>query len=195
MTKRFVLATNNANKIKEIKNAVPSDLILLSLEDIGITEDIPEPHLTIGENAIAKVAYVYEKANMACIAEDTGLEIEALHGEPGVKSARYAGEERNNAANIEKVLTGLKNSENKNARFYTLMTLCLDGKLFMFEGICNGKIIEEIRGTDGFGYDPIFIPDGSTKTFGEMNLEEKQTFSHRKKALDKLLMFLNNCQA
>lgn len=191
MPRKFILATSNPNKIIEIKDAISSDFTIISLEEAGILEPIPEPHNTIGENAVAKAAYVYEKTNMCCVAEDTGLEVEALNGEPGVKSARYAGEQRNTTDNINKLLANLNNNPNRAARFYTVISLCHEGKLFTFEGECKGFITREQRGQGGFGYDTIFKPLGSNKTFAEMPLAEKQTFSHRKKALDKLTGFIN----
>jgi XTP/dITP diphosphohydrolase len=191
MTTKFILASSNANKIKEIKAAVKNSIEIVSLEDVGINEEIPEPHNTIGENSIAKASYVYEKTLMTCVAEDTGLEIDALDGEPGAKSARYAGRHRNPKDNINKVLANLNNNPNRSARFYTVMSLCHKGKLYTFEGECKGFIEREEKGEEGFGYDPIFTPLGSSRTFAEMSLDEKQMYSHRKIALDKLISFIN----
>ena len=191
MPRKFILASSNQNKIKEIKDVISSKFTIVSLEEAGIFEEIPEPHNTIGENAIAKASYVYEKTLMSCVAEDTGLEVEALGGEPGVKSARYAGKQRSTQDNIDKLLLNLNDNPNRAARFYTVMSLCHAGKLYSFEGECKGFIEREEKGLGGFGYDSIFKPLGSNKTFAEMTMEEKQAFSHRKKALDKLTGFIN----
>ncbi len=194
MKQQLLLTTNNVNKLAEIKHILGDTISLLSLADVGIAEDIPEPHDTIGENAIAKTVYAFNKLNIHCFGEDTGLEIEALNGKPGVKSARYAGEDRNFRANINKVLADMEGVTNRNARFYTMMALVFRGKLHLFEGICDGIITKEPVGNHGFGYDAIFIPNGDTRTFAEMQLHEKQLYSHRHKALKQMIFFLQQSQ-
>jgi XTP/dITP diphosphohydrolase len=160
------------------------------MKEAGITEDIPEPFDTLEENSKHKADFLYNRLQQDCFAEDTGLEVEALNGEPGVKSARYAGEGRDFDANIDKLLTNLQGSTNRRARFRTIFSLIRNGELFQFEGICNGTILENRAGTGGFGYDPVFLPDGSDKAFGEMTMEEKNKYSHRKKGLDLMIQFL-----
>jgi XTP/dITP diphosphohydrolase len=194
---KLIFATNNQHKIQEISSAVGNTAIeIITLPEAGIDIDIPEPYDTIEENASNKSKTIYEltKTNpiaVGCFSEDTGLEVEALNGEPGVKSARYAGNEKSFDRNIEKVLQQLEEIANRKARFRTVISLIIDGKENLFEGICNGIIINNKRGKNGFGYDPIFVPDGSIHTFAEMNMEEKNRFSHRKKAVDKLVAYLN----
>lgn len=188
----LIFATNNQHKIDEIKSVVGNKFNIITLSEAGIDTDIPEPHNTIEANANEKSTFIYNLTGKDCFGEDTGLEIEALNGEPGVLSARYAGEEKSHQKNIEKVLLKLDGVDNRNAQFKTIISLMIDGKQYMFEGICKGKIIVEQKGKDGFGYDPIFIPDGSLKTFAEMTLNEKNEYSHRRKATDKLLAFLQN---
>lgn len=193
---KLVFATNNSNKIKEIKhllNNLPGVIgtyELLSLEDIGCLEDIPETANTIEGNAIKKAQYIYEKYGYNCFADDTGLEIDALNGEPGVYSARYAGEQKNPENNMNKVLDKLKDVENRSARFKTVIVLIIDGNLTCFEGIVEGEITKEKSGLEGFGYDPIFKPKGYNLTFSEMNLEVKNSISHRGKAIIKLINYL-----
>ena len=164
--------------------------MLLSLHDINIIEDIPEEEPQIEGNALAKARFVHNASGMDVFADDTGLEIAALRDLPGVHSARFAGENKDSSANIEKVLSMLGNSENRQARFRTIIALILDKKEFLFEGVINGTIIREKKGTEGFGYDPIFIPEGKIQTFAEMGLEEKNTISHRARAFEKLKDFL-----
>ena len=188
----IIFATNNQNKVEEVRAVLGSRFNIITLKEAGIDIDIPEPHDTLEANATEKSKTIFEITNKNCFSEDTGLEVIALNGEPGVKSARYAGESRSFDDNIEKLLTKLQTSENKAARFRTVISLILDGKEYFFEGICNGKIIAEKKGNNGFGYDPVFIPDGSDKTFAEMDMAEKNKFSHRKKAMEKLITFLNN---
>ncbi len=188
----LIFATNNKNKVEEIRKVIGNKFDIITLEEAGIDIDIPEPHDTIEENAVEKSNFIHKLINKNAFGEDTGLEVEALNNEPGVLSARYAGDEKNHQKNIEKVLLNLKGIENRKAQFKTIISLMIDGKQMMFEGICKGKIIEEMRGENGFGYDPIFIPDGSNKTFAEMNLEEKSVYSHRRKATDKLIAYLIN---
>jgi len=163
----------------------------VTLSDAGINIDIPEPHDTIEANASEKSRTIYKLTGKNCFGEDTGLEVGALNGAPGVKSARYAGEQKSFDANIEKLLFELKAIEDRSAQFKTVVSLVWNGQEHLFEGITKGKIIREKKGTNGFGYDPVFVPEGSEKTFGEMTLNEKNIFSHRRKAIDKLTGFLN----
>jgi len=188
----IIFATNNQNKIEEVRAVLGSRFNIITLKEAGIDIDIPEPHDTLEANATEKSKTIFEITKQNCFSEDTGLEVAALNGEPGVKSARYAGEVRSFDDNIEKLLNKLGSSDNKSARFRTVISLILDGKEYFFEGICNGRIISERKGNHGFGYDPVFIPDGSDKTFAEMDMAEKNKFSHRKKAMEKLIQFLNN---
>jgi XTP/dITP diphosphohydrolase len=188
---QLIFATNNQHKVNEIRQAVGDQLQLLTLKEAGIDTDIPEPFDTLEENATNKSRTIYDMTGGAnCFSEDTGLEVDALNGEPGVKSARYAGEGRSSQDNIIKLLGALENQPGRSARFRTVISVIIDGKESFFEGICTGRITHEQRGTDGFGYDPVFIPDGSDKTFAEMNMHEKNRFSHRKKAVEKLVVFL-----
>lgn len=189
---KLIFATNNQHKIDELKNFAGNEFEIITLKEAGIEIDIPEPYDTLEENASEKSKVIYKLTNQNCFSEDTGLEIEALNGEPGVKSARYAGDERSFKANIEKVLTKLDSMPNRKAQFRAVISLIFDGKETLFEGICPGKIIQYSSGTQGFGYDPIFVPDGSNKTFAEMNIEEKNVFNHRTKAASKLVAFLQN---
>ena len=186
----LVFASNNEHKIKEISSLLGDSFMLLSLHDINIIEDIPEEEPQIEGNALAKARFVHNASGMDVFADDTGLEIAALNDLPGVHSARFAGENKDSSANIEKVLSMLGNSENRQARFRTIIALILDKKEFLFEGVINGTIIREKKGTGGFGYDPIFIPEGKIQTFAEMGLEEKNTISHRARAFEKLKDFL-----
>jgi XTP/dITP diphosphohydrolase len=188
----LVFASNNEHKIKEIKSLLGNSFTLLSLHDINIREDIPEEEPQIEGNALAKARYVFNVSGLNVFADDTGLEIAELNGLPGVHSARFAGENKDSSANIEKVLFLLGNSKNRKARFRTVIALILEKKEYLFEGIVNGTIIKEKRGIEGFGYDPIFLPDGKTRTFAEMELSEKNTISHRALAFEKLKKFLVN---
>jgi XTP/dITP diphosphohydrolase len=188
----LIFATKNQHKIEEIKVFAGRSIEVLSLRDAGINIDIPEPHETLEENASEKSWTIYHLTQENCFSEDTGLEIEALGGEPGVKSARYAGEEKSFQKNIEKVLEKLNPFENRNARFRAVISLIIEGKEYLFEGICPGKISEKQQGESGFGYDPVFIPDGSNKSFAEMTIEEKNQFNHRAKAAEKMVAFLQN---
>ncbi len=187
----LVFATQNRNKLAEIQQLMPSNIQLKGLADMGCDEDIPETSPNLEGNALQKARYVYEKFDCNCFSDDTGLEIEALNGEPGVLSARYAGIEKDAEANMAKVLKGLTSSINRKARFRTAIALILNGKEFLFEGIVEGQIAFKKEGEQGFGYDPIFIPDGETRSFAQMTMAEKGTMSHRKRALEKLLNFLN----
>lgn len=189
---KLIFATNNQHKIEEIRHIIGSHIQLLTLKEAGIDIDIPEPHDTIEKNASEKSKTIYQLTQTNCFSEDTGLEVAALNGEPGVKSARYAGDDKSFDKNIDKLLTKLKGASDTKARFKTIISLVIDGIEHLFEGICEGRIVFEKKGTQGFGYDPVFIPNGSDKTFGEMSLEEKTKFSHRKKATEKLVTFLNH---
>ena len=191
----LVFATNNANKVLEIRSAVGNLFEIITLKEAGIDIDIPEPHDTLEANATEKSTVIHRMTGLDCFGEDTGLEVEALNGEPGVKSARYAGEGRNFDGNIHKLLENLDASSNRNARFRTIISLIQNGNEYLFEGICEGKIIKDKRGTYGFGYDPVFVPNGSSLTFAEMDMDEKNKFSHRKKAVEKLLIFLKYYEA
>jgi XTP/dITP diphosphohydrolase len=187
---QLILATSNSNKTKEIQSLFPSTFQLINLKEAGIDSEIPEPFQTLEENSNHKAYTVYLLTGMDCFAEDTGLEVDALHGEPGVLSARYAGEPRNDQRNIKKLLLKMDGMSNRNAQFKTVMTLYLNGQKISFEGICKGEISLSPKGTDGFGYDPVFIPTGSKLTFAEMSLDQKNQFSHRKKALYKMIDYL-----
>ena len=187
----LVFATNNPNKIKEVQLLLPKSIEIISLESIGCLEDIPETANTIEGNAIQKANYVTEKYGYNCFADDTGLEVEALHGEPGIDSAHYAGPQRNAADNMDKLLKNLDNQSNRNAQFKTVIALNLKGKQHLFTGIAEGKITLEKMGNQGFGYDPIFQPNGFTETFAELTLEQKGQISHRGKATKQLIDFLS----
>lgn len=187
---KLVFASNNKNKIQEIQALVPNTIQIVSLEDIGCTEDIPETADTIEGNAILKANYVTEKYGYDCFADDTGLEVEALNGAPGVYSARYAGEQKDANDNMDKLLSELKDKTNRKANFKTVIVLNLNGNQNLFTGIINGKIIEEKIGTNGFGYDPIFVAEGFDKTFAELTMEEKSIISHRGIAVKELILFL-----
>lgn len=191
----IVFATNNRHKLEEIQAMLGDEFKLLSLADIGCNEEIPEEQPTLEGNASQKAFFVYNKYNCDCFADDTGLEIEALDGEPGVFSARYAGEEKNSNANMDKVLSKLSKIKNRNARFRTVISLVLNGEETRFEGIVEGEILHEKRGTAGFGYDPIFRPLGFDKTFAEMDLAEKNKISHRGRAIQKLVAHLKSLNA
>ncbi|WP_338840768.1 non-canonical purine NTP diphosphatase [Flavobacterium ginsenosidimutans] len=188
---KLVFASNNKNKIAEIQSMLPESIKILSLEDINCLEDIPETANTIEGNAILKADYVTEKYGYDCFADDTGLEVNALNGEPGVYSARYAGEQKNADDNMNKLLEALKNEENRSAQFKTVITLNLNGKQYLFTGIAKGEITLTKTGTNGFGYDPIFKPENFDKTFAELSLETKNTIGHRGKAVHQLIDFLS----
>ncbi len=188
----IVFASNNTNKIREINNILGDSFRLLSLSDIGITEDIPENEMTLEGNALAKARTVYNISGMNVFADDTGLEVEALNGEPGVHSARYAGEAKDSGANIEKLLAALDGEMNRKARFRTVIALIFSDKEYIFEGVAEGRIINQKRGTGGFGYDPVFIPENRNVTFAEMDLDEKNLISHRAMAFRKLTSFLRS---
>ncbi|MEP6746374.1 MAG: RdgB/HAM1 family non-canonical purine NTP pyrophosphatase [Bacteroidota bacterium] len=189
---KLIFATNNQHKVEEMQAAVGDAFGLVSLQDAGIDIDISEPHDTLEANASEKSWTIYNLYGMDCFSEDTGLETDALNGEPGVKSARYAGEDKAFKKNIDKLLEKLSDKENRKARFRTIISLIIAGKEYLFEGICEGTIGKIPCGTQGFGYDSIFIPEGAKKTFGEMPLSEKELYSHRKKSGDKLVLFLRS---
>lgn len=189
---RIVFATNNANKVTEMQAAIGGSLEVVSLKAAGINIDIPEPHDTLEANASEKSRTIHQLTGENCFSEDTGLEIDALNGEPGVKSARYAGEDKAFDKNIDKVLTKMGDTPHRSARFRTVISLIWNGKEYLFEGICEGRILTARQGSGGFGYDPIFIPEGSNRSFAEMSIAEKNLFSHRRKAADKLVLFLQN---
>ena len=189
--KQLIFATNNNHKLTELSAAVNKSFILKSLSDIGFNEDIPEPFDTLEDNALAKVRYLHERYRINCFADDTGLEIEALNGAPGVFSARFAGDQKDSEANMQKVLDLLQGIDNRKARFRTVIALNYDNKEYLFEGVVNGKIIKERTGDMGFGYDPIFVPDGFDTTFAQMDIDVKNQISHRGIATAKLIEFLN----
>ena len=186
----LIFATNNQNKVDEIRVVTKGQFNIITLKEAGIDIDIPEPHDTLEANASEKSSVIHQLTRQNVFSEDTGLEVESLNGEPGVKSARYGGEGRDFQANIDKLLKNLEGNKNRKAQFRTVVSLVLNEMEYLFEGICKGHIIEEQRGVKGFGYDPIFIPDGAGKTFAEMTMEEKNNYSHRKKAIAKLTEFL-----
>ena len=186
---KLVFATNNKNKLKEVQ-AMLTNIEIVSLADINCFEDIPETADTLEGNAILKANYVTEKFGLNCFADDTGLEVEALNNAPGVYSARYAGEENNSEANMQKLLKNLENEPNKKAQFKTVIALNMNGKQFIFEGICEGHILSKKQGEEGFGYDPVFMPNGYNQSFAEMTMIDKGTISHRGKAIQELVTFL-----
>lgn len=201
---KLIFATNNQHKIDEIRSALPDNFSIITLKEAGIDVDIPEPYNTLQDNAAEKARTIHHLTKLnpvviGCFSEDTGLEVYSINNEPGVHSARYAVEhlgQGNTASdkNIDKLLSKLNTSLERKARFRTVICLIINSKEYFFEGICEGEIIDERRGTSGFGYDPVFVPAGSGKTFAEMSMDEKNAFSHRKKALDKLVTFLNTLQ-
>jgi XTP/dITP diphosphohydrolase len=189
---KLVFASNNKNKLLEIKHQLPKEIELLSLEDIGCFEDIPETADTIEGNAILKADYVTKNYGYDCFADDTGLEVDALNGAPGVYSARYAGEQKSAEDNMDKLLTELEGKENRNARFKTVIALNLNGEQYLFTGIVNGVIITQKAGNMGFGYDPVFEPEGLDLTFAQISLDEKARLSHRGRAVTQLIDFLKS---
>jgi XTP/dITP diphosphohydrolase len=186
----LVFATNNQHKLREINHVLGDSFKLLSLADIGMEEDIPETEPTLEGNALQKARYIYKATGLDVFADDTGLETEALNGEPGVHSARFAGESKDSGLNIDKLLLLLGDNPNRKAQFRTLIALILKGREYIFEGKVKGNILTERRGKEGFGYDPVFMPDGSSLTFAEMDLSEKNKISHRARAFEKLRKFL-----
>lgn len=189
---KLVFATNNPHKLQEIKHLLNNSIDLICLSDIPCDDEIPENQETLEGNAAEKSFYIFDKYGLNCFADDTGLEIEALNGEPGVYSARYAGKERDSGKNMDLVLEKLSGTKNRKARFRTVISLVIDGHETQFEGVVNGEILEEKRGQTGFGYDPIFRPEESTSSFAEMTLEEKNKISHRGRAVQKLVEYLNH---
>lgn len=189
---KIVFASNNRHKLLEVQQLLPGNFELLSLNDIGCYSELAETQVTLEGNAQQKACYVFDHYRVNCFADDTGLEVEALNGAPGVYSARYAGEERNNMKNIEKLLHELKSHNNRKARFRTVICLIIQGKQFLFEGTVNGEILYSSAGKNGFGYDPVFKPEGYNISFAEMNLVEKNKISHRAIAMTKLSEFLSN---
>jgi XTP/dITP diphosphohydrolase len=189
---KLVFATNNLHKLKEVQEILYNSIEVLSLKDIGCFEDIEETESTLEGNAKLKAEYITKKYGFDCFADDTGLEVEALDGDPGVYSARYAGEHGNSEKNMEKLLIELKNKSNRKAKFKTIIALNLTNKQYLFEGICEGEILNEKTGVKGFGYDPIFKPSNASCSFAEMNSEEKNIISHRGIAIQKLVKFLNS---
>lgn len=189
---KLVFATNNLNKLAEVKKMLPKNIELLSLNDIQCFDDIEETATTLDGNAKIKADHITSKFNFNCFADDTGLEVESLNGEPGVYSARYAGEPSNSENNMQKLLTELNGKENRTAQFRTSICLNLNGKQFLFNGICKGTILTKKQGKKGFGYDPIFQPEGFKQSFAEMSSEEKNTISHRGLAIKKLVEFLKS---
>jgi len=188
--KKLCFATNNAHKVEEVQAILGQRFELLTLNQIGCQEELPETGNTLEANSLQKAQYLFDHYQVDCFADDSGLEVTALGGEPGVFSARYAGEQRSHADNIALLLKNLSGVEDRSAQFRTVITLILDGKVNQFEGIIKGKIIEELKGSEGFGYDPIFMPEGYEITFAEMSIEEKGEISHRAKAVEKLISFL-----
>jgi XTP/dITP diphosphohydrolase len=187
---RLIFATNNPHKVEEIQAAIGRKIEVISLKEAGIEIEIPEPYDTLEENASEKSSVIHRMTGASCFSEDTGLEVLAINGEPGVKSARYAGDDKSFEKNIEKLLDRLKGQVDRRARFRTIISLIWEETEYLFEGVCEGSILSERKGSQGFGYDPIFQPAGSALSFAEMTLDEKTQFSHRKKAADKLVIFL-----
>jgi len=188
--KELVFATNNPHKLHELQALLGEEFHLRGLRDIGCNEEIPEDQPTLEGNARQKAFHVFEKYGIPCFADDTGLEIEALNGKPGVYSARYAGEEKNSGANMDKVLRQMAKINHRKARFRTVISLVIDGKEMQFEGVVEGEITREKQGEGGFGYDPVFLPAGFSRTFATMDLKEKNSISHRGRAVRKLVHFL-----
>ena len=187
---KIVFATNNAHKLREVQQLLGDEFELITLRECGITEDIPEDEPTLEGNALAKARYVYSRTGYDCFADDTGLEVDALGGEPGVRSARYATDGHDDQANKALLLERMTSKAERSAQFRTAVALILGGKEHLFEGIVRGSITESERGEGGFGYDPLFVPDGYDKTFAELSAEEKNSISHRGRAVGKLVEFL-----
>ena len=183
-------ATNNKHKLQEVREVLGDSFLVESLQSLGINEDIPEDQLTLEGNALQKARFLYDRTGEDCFADDTGLEVEALNGAPGVHSARYAGESKNSLDNMALLLKNMEGVKNRKARFRTVIALILNGEEYLFEGVVNGVITEQPRGAAGFGYDPLFVPDGYTTTFAEMDSEAKNAISHRGLAVEKLAAFL-----
>lgn len=188
--KKLCFATNNTHKVEEVQAVLGNRFELSTLKQIACNEELPETGNTLEANSLQKASYLFDNYQVDCFADDTGLEVTALQGEPGVYSARYAGEQRSHSDNINLLLKNLSGKTDRSAQFRTVITLIIDGKVEQFEGIVKGEIIETIRGNEGFGYDPIFIPEGFDRTFAEMTMEEKGKISHRGRAFEKLITFL-----
>ena len=189
--KRIVFATNNAHKLREVQQTVGDKFEIVSLRECGVVEDIPENEPTLEGNALAKARYIYSRTGLSCFADDTGLEVDALGGEPGVRSARYATDGHDDEANKRLLLERMEGKENRGAQFRTAMALILDGEEYLFEGVVRGEILTQECGNGGFGYDPLFAPEGHSESFAEMSAEEKNAISHRGRAVRKLAEFLN----
>jgi XTP/dITP diphosphohydrolase len=188
---KLIFATQNQHKLQEIKLLLPESIELISLADLNFTDDIAETADTLKGNALLKAKYIYKRFAINCFADDSGLEVEALNGAPGVYSARYAGLQKNDADNNQKLLIQLKGKPNRNACFKTVIALVLNGKEYTFDGVIEGTILEEMHGTQGFGYDPLFKPNGYNKTFAQISADEKSKISHRALAVNKLVDFLS----
>lgn len=189
---KLIFATHNKNKAKEVKSLMPESIELLSLDDINFHTEIEENASTLEGNALLKAKTIFEKTGINCFADDSGLLVDALNGEPGVYSARYAGGQKSDEDNMQKLLHELQNKSDRNAHFKTVMALIIDGKEYLFDGKIEGKIISEKRGNNGFGYDPIFVPNGYNETFAQLDSETKNKISHRARALQKMLEFINS---
>ena len=187
---KIFFATNNTHKLEEVKAMMPRGIELCGMDELDLQEEIPETHDTLEENALQKARFIHEKFGVNCFADDTGLEVDVLEGRPGVHSARYAGDQKDSNANTQKLLNELKDKKNRKARFRTVIALILDNEEILFNGIAEGEIIDEKRGNEGFGYDPVFVPAGYTQTFAEMSLDEKNKISHRYKATNMLAEYL-----
>jgi len=188
---KLVFATNNSNKIKEVSNLISNQIEIMSLKDIGCKEDIVESENTIIDNAILKANYIKNNYGYDCFSDDTGLEVDFLNGRPGVYSKRFAGENSTDELNMEKLLECMKESNNRNARFRTVIALNINNQVITFTGVCEGEILKQRKGNNGFGYDPIFLPKGYNNSFGEMSIIEKNEIAHRSKAVKKLINYLN----
>ena len=188
---KLVFATNNSNKIKEVNNLISNQIEIISLKDIGCNEDIVESKNTIIDNAILKANYIKNNYDYDCFADDTGLEVDFLNGRPGVFSKRFAGENSTDELNMEKLLECMKESNNRNARFRTVIALNINNQVITFTGVCEGEILKQRKGNNGFGYDPVFLPKGYNNSFGEMSIIEKNEIAHRSKAVKKLINYLN----
>jgi XTP/dITP diphosphohydrolase len=188
---KLVFATNNSNKIKEVSNLISNQIAIISLKDIGCNEDIVESKNTIIDNAILKANYIKNNYGYDCFADDTGLEVDFLNGRPGVHSKRFAGENSTDELNMKKLLECMEESKNRNARFRTVIALNINNQVITFTGVCEGEILKQRRGNNGFGYDPIFLPKGYNNSFGEMSIIEKNEIAHRSKAVKKLINYLN----
>ena len=188
---KLVFATGNLNKAEEVRSMLPEGTELLTLKDLALKEDIPETAPNLEGNAVLKANYIVDRFGIDCFADDTGLEVYSLNNEPGVLSARYAGEQKNSEDNMNLLLSRLTDKEDRSARFRTVIALHINDEMHTFEGIVEGKIIQEKRGDEGFGYDPIFVPDGYDETFAEMSMDEKNKISHRARAFSKMFEYLN----